>query len=127
VKGSRLPFESRLFVKASIVGLALTFLVGGVALVAEAFGRSLPPVVNIERAHLGFVGWLVNLVIGIALWFLPLSRKAFPATQGRYPRRLPEIIFALLNAGLGLRLIAEPLVTSAPTVMRPASTPAQRW
>jgi hypothetical protein len=104
------PFESRLFVKTSLVGLALTFLVGAVTLVFEALGRPLPAIVGVEHAHLGFVGWLVNLVIGIALWFLPLNREAFPETQGRYPRRLPETIFALLNGGLAIRLIAEPLV-----------------
>jgi hypothetical protein len=113
------PFESRLFVKTSIVGLTLTFLVGAVALVAEALGNPLPPIVGIEHAHLGFVGWLVNLVIGIALWFLPLNRKAFPSMQGRYPRYLPETIFALLNGGLALRLVTEPLVFSAEPLARP--------
>ncbi len=104
-----MPFESRLFVKTSLVGLALTFLLGACMLTAEALGRPLPPVISVEHAHLGFVGWLVNLVIGIALWFLPLNREAFPQTQGRYPRRLPETIFILLNGGLAIRLVAEPL------------------
>ncbi len=107
-----MPFESRLFVKTSLVGLALTFLVGAVALICETLGTPLPAIVGVEHAHLGFVGWLVNLVIGIALWFLPLNREAFPETQGRYPRHLPETIFALLNGGLAIRLVAEPLALS---------------
>jgi hypothetical protein len=118
-KDESLPFESRLFVKTSIVGLALTFFVGAVVLIAEALGNELPPIVGIEHAHLGFVGWLVNLVIGIALWFLPLNRKAFPAMQGRYPRYLPETIFTLLNGGLALRLVSEPFLYSAESLARP--------
>lgn len=105
-----MPYESRLFVKTSLVGLALTFLVGAVTLIYEALGKPLPAIVSVEHAHLGFVGWLVNLVIGIALWFLPLNREAFPETQGRYPRHLPETIFVLLNGGLAIRLIAEPFI-----------------
>jgi hypothetical protein len=58
---------------------------------------------------MGFVGWLVNTVIGVALWLLPLNRKAFPQTQGRYPEFAARTAFVLLNVGLPLRLIVEPL------------------
>jgi len=54
------------------------------------------------------VGWLVNTVIGIALWMLPLNRARFPRTQGRYPRRMVAACFTLLNGGLVLRLVGEP-------------------
>jgi hypothetical protein len=54
------------------------------------------------------VGWLVNIVIGIALWMLPLNRERFPTTQGRYPTAVVCACFVLLNSGLVLRLIAEP-------------------
>jgi hypothetical protein len=103
-----MPYESRLFVKAGLVYLALTFVVGGVLLIAEALGRQLPASLAIEHAHLGGVGWLVNVVIGIALWMLPLNRERFPATQGRYPSGAVYACFALLNGGLVLRLVIEP-------------------
>jgi uncharacterized membrane protein len=103
-----MPRESRMFVKAGFVYLVLTFAVGGVLLMLEALGRSVPYVFAIEHAHLGEVGWLVNIVIGIALWMLPLNRERFPATQGRYPTAVVYACFVLLNGGLLLRLIAEP-------------------
>ena len=103
-----MPHESRLFVKAGLVYLALTFILGGILLIAEALGRPLPASLAIEHAHLGGVGWLVNLVIGIALWMLPLNRERFPATHGRYPSSAVYACFALLNGGLLVRLVAEP-------------------
>ncbi len=84
-----MPFESRLFVKTSIVALALAFVWGAWMALLDAAGRPIPPMWPIEHAHLAFVGWLVNVVIGIALWMLPLNRERYPATKGRYPERLP--------------------------------------
>jgi len=103
-----MPREARVFVKAGLLYLALTFALGGVLLMFEALGRSVPYVFSVEHAHLGEVGWLVNIVIGIALWMLPLNRERFPTTQGRYPTAVVCACFVLLNSGLVLRLIAEP-------------------
>lgn len=103
-----MPHQTRLFVKTGLVYLALTFALGGILLFLEAVGRPAPYIIGVEHAHLGEVGWLVNIVIGIALWMLPLNRERFPATQGRYPSALVYVCFALLNGGLALRLLAEP-------------------
>jgi len=103
-----MPHESRLFVKAGLVYLALTFVLGGVLLIAEGLGWAVPRAFAVEHAHLGGVGWLVNLVIGIALWMLPLNRERFPATHGRYPSGTVYACFVLLNGGLVVRLLAEP-------------------
>lgn len=103
-----MPRESRLFVKAGLVYLVLTFALGSTLLIFEAFGRPAAYTFAIEHAHLGAVGWLVNTVLGIALWMLPLNRERFPATQGRYPPGVAYVCFALLNGGLVLRIVAEP-------------------
>ena len=103
-----MPHQSRLFVKAGLLYLVVTFALGGALLLLEAAGRPLPYIIGVEHAHLGEVGWLVNIVIGIALWMLPLNRARFPATNGRYPSAAVYACFALLNGGLLLRLIAEP-------------------
>jgi hypothetical protein len=103
-----MPLESRLFVKTSLVYLVVTFAVGAGLAVARACGIGLPGVVNVIHAHLGFVGWLANIVVGIALWMLPLNRARFPQTQGRYPPSAPYVCYALLNGGLLLRAITEP-------------------
>lgn len=112
-----MPLVPRLFLRAGIVYLALTFVAGAVLLALNAVGAPAPFIIGIEHGHMGFVGWLVNTVIGVALWLLPLNRKAFPQTQGRYPETLARVSFFLLNVGLPLRLIFEPIHASAPTAL----------
>lgn len=103
-----MPHQTRLFVKTGLIYLVLTFALGSTLLVLEASGRSAPFVLGIEHAHLGEIGWLVNTVIGIALWMLPLNRERFPQTQGRYPAAAAYACFWLLNGGLVLRVLGEP-------------------
>lgn len=103
-----MPYVSRLFVKTGIVYLLLTFVGGAVLLSLEAFGHPAPPIVGVEHGHAGFVGWLVNTVIGIAYWFLPLNRARFPSAQGRYPEPLALASYYALNVGLAVRLVCEP-------------------
>lgn len=104
-----MPLVARLFLRTGIIYLALTFAAGAALLIAEALGRPVPFIIGVEHGHMGFVGWLVNTVAGVALWLLPLNRKAFPETQGRYPETAARAAFVLLNVGLPLRLIVEPI------------------
>jgi hypothetical protein len=104
------PLESRLFVKTSLVALVLTFVWGGAMAIVESVGRSVAGMWAVEHAHLAFVGWLVNIVIGIALWMLPLDRERYPETAGRYPAGAPLLVYALLNGGLLLRMVCEPFL-----------------
>lgn len=103
-----MPRESRIFVKTGLIYLVLTFAFGAVLLILKVRGTPLPYTFVIQHEHFGAVGWLVNTVIGIALWMLPLNRERFPTTQGRYPTAMIYGCFILLNGGLVLRLIAEP-------------------
>lgn len=112
-----MPFAARLFLRTGIAYLVLTFLAGAVFLGLEATGRSVPFILAVEHGHMGFVGWLVNTVIGVALWLLPLNRRAFPQNQGRYPEHAARTAFVLLNVGLPMRLIVEPLHVSRPTAL----------
>jgi len=104
-----LPFESRLFVKTGIIYLVLTFAVGAGLMILEASAKPVPFIVEVEHGHLGFVGWLVNVVIGVALWMFPLDRERYPLTQGRYPVTSPLWCYWLLNLGLAIRIVVEPL------------------
>lgn len=112
-----MPFVARLFLKTGIVYLALTFLAGAVLLSLEAVGRPAPFIIGIEHGHMGFVGWLVNTVVGVALWLLPLNRSAFPQTQGRYPETLARAAYCSLNTGLVLRLVVEPIFAAHPAAL----------
>jgi hypothetical protein len=104
------PYVSRLFIKTGIAYLIVTFIAGAVLLWLEAIDHPAPFVAEIEHGHAGFVGWLVNTVIGVAYWLLPVNRGRFPATQGRYPEALARASFYALNIGLLLRLLGEPLL-----------------
>lgn len=103
-----MPFETRLFIKTSVTYLVLTFLVGAALLIAKALGHPAPFIIGVEHGHLAFVGWLVNIVMGVALWLFPLDRERFPETSGRYPVRAVLAAYFLLNIGLPLRAIVEP-------------------
>lgn len=113
-----MPYVSRLFLKTGIAYLLLTFLAGAALLSLEAFGHPAPFIIEIEHGHAGFVGWLVNTVIGVAYWLLPVNRARFPQTQGRYPERLARASFYMLNAGLIARLVGEPLLASGSGIVR---------
>jgi hypothetical protein len=55
--------------------------------------------------HLVVVGWLTQLIFGVALWMFPTWSR----DQPRGPEWLAWACYGLLNAGLLLRAIAEPL------------------
>jgi hypothetical protein len=44
---------------------------------------------------------------------LPANRERYPETRGRYPRRLPFVIYGLLNGGLLARILSEPNLPNA--------------
>jgi hypothetical protein len=95
------------------VRAALVYLVGGMGmgawmLVVEA-RRGHPPAPPWPslHAHLLLVGFLLMLVFGVAFWM-------FPKVGGGRPRRgAGWAAFGLVNAGLLLRLLAEPQADAA--------------
>lgn len=91
--------------------LLAAVVVGGLVLANQGIGFSsrvgaLLPVFY----HLLTVGWLTQLIGGVALWlFPPLSRE-----RPRGDERLAWAAYGALNAGLLLRVFAEPLHTWQP-------------
>lgn len=63
--------------------------------------------------HLVVVGWLTQLIFGVALWMFPPWSKQTP----RGPERANWACYFLLNTGLLLRLVAEPLNGYRPSVL----------
>lgn len=104
-----MPIEARRFVKAALLWFVAGFLIGAGMLASKALGRPAPQWLSIVHVHALFVGWLVNMVCGFALWMLPLDRARFPQTKGRYSPAIVGASFALLNGGLALRFAVEPV------------------
>ena len=88
---------------------ALLYLVGGMAmgawmLIVEAsrgYGPGGPW--RSLHAHILLMGFLLMLVIGVAFWMFPRVQGQRPGREGGW------VAFALINAGLLLRLLAAPL------------------
>lgn len=108
-----MPLLTRWFLKAALVYLVLA-LCAGIFLV-------LPDTSPIAGAfpvyfHLLTFGWLTQLIFGIALWMFPKYTPAKP----RGHEWLGWSTFVLLNTGLILRTIFEPLHAMA-------SSPLSGW
>ncbi len=58
--------------------------------------------------HLLTVGWLSQLILGVAYWMFPAAPKAGSAGE-----RLAWVSYGLLNVGLLLRAAAEPFAAQA--------------
>lgn len=101
-----MPTITRTFIKTALlcavlgVGLSALWLIQLVVPMHPLIGYLQP-----TALHLIVVGWLTQLIFGIALWmFPPWSRE-----QPRGPEALGWACYGLLNAGLLLRLVGEPL------------------
>ncbi len=95
-----MPTLVRWYVKTALVYLAASLVVG--VLVGAGVGGRLGP----TYLHLFLVGWVTQLIFGIAIWMLPTLSKEHP----RGYDTLNWAVYGLLNAGLLLRAVAEPLL-----------------
>jgi hypothetical protein len=106
-----MPPITRLFIKTSLVYLIVALLVG-LLLAADRY-LALPawlPLLTPVYFHLFMVGWVTQLIAGVAYWMFP----KFTRTQPRGHDLLAWITYGGLNLGLILRAVAEPAMTYAP-------------
>ncbi len=101
-----MPFYTRLFVKTSLV-----YAVLAVGLLALTDLASLLRWNNFSpyqtALHLFLVGWVLQLIIGIAYWMFPKYTRERP----RGYDGLMALSYGALNLGLVLRLAVEPVPT----------------
>lgn len=101
-----MPALTRWFVKSAmlclIASLALSILMQSDLSAQVPLLRVLWP----TYLHLLVVGWLTQLIFGVAFWMFPKH----PSLPPRGSNRLGWICFTLLNLGLAIRLVAEPLL-----------------
>lgn len=86
---------------------AFLALLAGLSLGAWAAGSGRSPFLDPTVLHLLVVGWLTQMVFGVAFWLFP----RFAPDRPRGWDWLGWVTFATLNSGLALRVVAEPALT----------------
>ncbi|MBN8654249.1 MAG: hypothetical protein J0M11_00830 [Anaerolineae bacterium] len=99
-----MPLLTRTFIKTAMICLALALALG--VLLALGFKNGFFPV----YIHLLVFGWLTQLIFGVALWMFP----KYSIEKPRGYEALGWWTYTLLNSGLLLRAIAEPLQSTQP-------------
>lgn len=102
--------QARIFIKTALVHLLAAGFLGGGLLASTALGiPSLAPLRPLLY-HLLAVGWITQLIAGVAFWmFPPFSRE-----RPRGDERIGWVAYGALNGGLILRAVAEPLLNWNP-------------
>ena len=106
-----MPKLTRWFIRSALIAF-IAALVCAVLLALRSV-VALPAAVGVLTPvyfHLLMVGWVTQLIFGVALWMFP----KFSAAQPRGNERLGWATFWLLNVGLLLRVVGEPLVVLQP-------------
>jgi hypothetical protein len=94
-------------VKAALLWLVSGVALGGLMLVDRGIPGNWRLWTMPTHGHMLFVGWLVQFALGIAYWLLP--RKRSPELPTGYRERPALVAVGLLNLGLALRVVGEPM------------------
>ncbi|GGN04424.1 hypothetical protein GCM10007092_18670 [Thermus composti] len=97
-----------LFVRAALFYLVYTALLGTLFYFLPSLVGPFRP----SHVHAGLVGFFLQMVMGVAYWMMPRP-------GGLRQDRLEALTFFLLNAGLLLRLVLEPLYLMGKEGLRP--------
>ena len=102
-----MPRLVRYLIRGALACLVVALVLGVVRalLPAEAWLAGAWPV----YLHLLVLGWLSQLVTGVAYWMFPRVERGAAATDWR-----GWAVFFLLNAGLVIRIITEPTAMRGP-------------
>jgi hypothetical protein len=92
-------FWEFLFVRSSLLYLLYTALTGS----AFYLWPALVSYFKTTHVHAGLVGFFLSMVMGVAYWMMPRPGQI-------RQDRLEGLTYVLLNAGLLLRLLLEPLM-----------------
>ncbi len=106
-----MPVLTRWFIKSGLVCLVLALLAG--VLLAGRSLWTLPPLLAVLSPvyfHLFMVGWVTQIIFGVVYWMFPKYTRENPHAG----EALWWATFWLLNVGLALRVLSEPLQTVQP-------------
>jgi hypothetical protein len=94
------PELTRWFIRTALAYLLASLIAGVLQVTPGRWGALLWP----TYVHLLVLGWLTQLIFGVAYWLFP--RLSAAGSHGN--DRLGWVSYWLLNAGLLLRVIGEP-------------------
>lgn len=94
----------RRYIKTAILFLAAGLAIGVWMLVRrELYGRYATPFETSAHTHALLVGFVMEMILGVALWLFPRPEKG----NIRYQPRLAEAAYWLLTLGTALRVVGE--------------------
>jgi heme/copper-type cytochrome/quinol oxidase subunit 1 len=94
----------RRYLKTGILFLAAGLLIGGWMVVQRELGGSYPSrYVMSAHTHAILVGFVMMMILGVALWLFPRPDKE----DQRYQPRIAEVAYWLLAIGTAARIIGE--------------------
>jgi len=106
-----MPPLTRWYIKSALVYLAAALLLALVLALPQA--AQLPSFIrylNPAYFHLFLVGWVTQMIFGVIYWMFPIITRARP----RGNEQIGWASYILLNAGLLLRVVGEPLNATRP-------------
>jgi len=109
-----MPILARTFIKTSFIYLGIALVLG--ILLAGQSVWNLPLIIASlfpQYVHLLTVGWLTLLIFGVAYWMFP--KYSMEHIHGS--EQLSWAAYILLNLGLVVRLVSEPLSQHPPIVV----------
>jgi hypothetical protein len=104
-----MPPLTRWYIKSALGCLVLGLVLGVLQLVPGA--PAVLAVAGPAVIHLLVVGWITQMIFGVAYWMFPKFTTARP----RGDDAIAMATFVLLNGGLLLRVIVEPVHTLRPS------------
>jgi heme/copper-type cytochrome/quinol oxidase subunit 1 len=94
----------RRYLKTGILFLAAGLLIGGWMIVRrELYNVGASPYLISAHTHAILVGFIMMMILGVALWLFPRPEKS----DVRYQPRIAEVAYWLLTIGTATRLITE--------------------
>jgi len=94
----------RRYLKTGILFLAAGLVLGGWMIVnREIYNASPSPYLVSAHTHAILVGFIMMMILGVALWLFPRPEK----TDARYQPRMAEVAYWLLTAGTATRLVTQ--------------------
>ncbi len=99
-----MPSVSRWCVRCALLYLVVGMALGSWMLIEQARGHDPGGTWPVLHAHILLVGFLLLTIMGVAYWMFPRVQGARPGAPGAW------FAFGCVNAGLVLRVLAQPLV-----------------